>query len=61
MIAISIAGFAFGREAAQNQIVETLQGMIGQDSAQAVQDMVENASQQPKTGLISTVIGVARR
>jgi membrane protein len=58
VIAISIAGFAFGREAAQNQIVETLQGMIGQDSAQAVQDMVENASQQPKTGLISTVIGV---
>lgn len=58
VIAISIAGFAFGQEAAQNQIVETLQGMIGQDSAQAVQDMVENASQQPKTGLISTVIGV---
>jgi hypothetical protein len=29
LIAIGIAGFVFGREAAQNQIVETLQGMIG--------------------------------
>ena len=58
VIAISIAGFAFGREAAQNQIVETLQGMVGQDSAQVVQDMAENASQQPKTGLMSTVVGV---
>jgi membrane protein len=58
IIAISIAGFAFGREAAQNQIVATLQGMIGQESAQAVQGIVENASKQPKTGIISTVIGV---
>lgn len=58
IIAIAIAGFAFGREAAQNQIVETLQGMIGQESAQAVQAMVENASKEPKTGILSTIIGV---
>jgi membrane protein len=37
IIAIAIAGFTFGREAAQNQI-ETLQGMIGQESAQAIQE-----------------------
>jgi membrane protein len=58
IIVISIAGFAFGREAAQNQIVETVQGMIGQESAQAIQGMIENASDQPKTGMISTVIGI---
>ena len=58
IIAIAIAGFAFGREAAQNQIVETLQGMIGQDSAQAIQGMIQNASNKPKTGIISTVLGI---
>src|SRR5919106_3401639 len=58
IIVIAIAGFAFGREAAQNQIVETLQGMIGQESAQAIQGMIQNASNKPKTGMISTVIGI---
>src|SRR5919106_4223609 len=58
IIVIAVAGFAFGREAAQNQIVETLQGMIGQESAQAIQGMIQNASNKPKTGMISTVIGI---
>ena len=58
IILIAVAGFAFGREAAQNQIVETIQGMIGQDSAKAIQDMIQNASNKPKTGIISTVIGI---
>ena len=58
IIAIGVAGFVFGREAAQNQIVETLQGMIGQESAQAVQGMIQEANAKPKTGLISTVIGI---
>src|SRR6266576_1983473 len=58
IIVIAVAGFAFGREAAQNQIVETIQGMIGQESAQAIQGMVQNASNKPKTGMISTVIGI---
>ena len=58
IIVIAIAGFAFGREAAQQQIVGTIQGMIGQQSAEAVQGMIQNASSQPKTGIISTIIGV---
>ena len=58
VIAIAVAGFVFGREAAQNQVVAALQGVIGQESAQAVQDVVENASKQPQTGIVSTVAGV---
>jgi membrane protein len=58
IIVIAIAGFAFGREAAQEQIVGTIQGMIGQQSAEAVQGMIQNASSQPKTGMISAIIGV---
>jgi membrane protein len=57
LIAIGVAGFVFGREAAQNQIVETLQGMIGQESAKAVQEMIQASDEQPKTGMISTIVG----
>jgi membrane protein len=56
VIAIALAGFVFGQEAAQNQIVETIGGMIGPESAQAIQGMIENASNKPKTGIISTVL-----
>ncbi|MGH7783334.1 MAG: YihY/virulence factor BrkB family protein [Candidatus Binatia bacterium] len=58
IIAISIAGLVFGQEAAQNQIVETLRGMIGQDSAKAVQDMIQDASNKPKTGAFSAIASI---
>jgi membrane protein len=58
VIAIAVAGLVFGREAAQNQIVETIGGMIGPESSQAIQGMIENASSKPKTGIISTLLGV---
>ena len=58
IIAIAVAGLVFGREAAQNQVVETLRGMIGQDSARAIQDMIQHASNQPKTGVVSAVVGI---
>jgi membrane protein len=58
IIVIAIAGFAFGRDAAQNQIVDTIQGMIGQESAQAIQEMIKNASEKPTAGIISTVLGI---
>ena len=31
IIVIAIAGFAFGREAAEHQIAGTIQGMVGQE------------------------------
>ena len=58
IIVIAIAGLVFGREAAQQQIVGTLQGMIGEQSAEAVKGMIQSASSQPKTGMISAAIGV---
>ncbi len=58
IIVIAVAGFVFGREAAEHQIVGTIQEMIGQQSAQAVQGMIQNASSQPKTGVISAMVGV---
>ena len=32
--------------------------MVGQQSAQAIQGMIQNASSQPKTGVLSAVMGV---
>ena len=58
IIVIAIAGFVFGQEAAENRIVETLQGLIGQESSLAIQAIIQNASNKPKTGLVSTVAGV---
>jgi membrane protein len=58
IIVIAISGFAFGREAAQQQITGTIQGMMGEQSAQAVKGIIENASSQPRTGIISALIGV---
>ena len=57
LIVIAITGFVFSREAAQGQIVETIQGLVGPDSARAIQGMIQNASDKPRTGMISTLIG----
>jgi membrane protein len=58
VVAIGVAGLAFGREAAQGQIVTELHGLVGEAGARAVQDMVE-ASRRPQAGILATVIGVA--
>jgi membrane protein len=56
-ITISIAGFVFGREAAQGQIFEQLRALIGETSAAAVQDVVESATSKPATGVVATILG----
>ena len=57
LIAIAIAGFVFGREAAQGQIFGQLRGVLGPKSAEMVQEMVKSAA-KPKSGTIATVIGI---
>jgi len=57
VIAISVAGFVFGREAAQDQVVNTLSGFVGKDAGKAIQEMIENASKQQTSESILAVIG----
>ena len=57
IIVIAIAGFAFGEAAAEQRIVGTIQGLVGLQGAEAVQTMIQNASSQPKTGMISAAVG----
>jgi membrane protein len=59
IISISIAGLVFGREAAQGQIFDQLRGLLGDESGRAMQTMVQNASAEPATGLVATLVGFA--
>ena len=57
IISIAVAGFVFEREAAHNQIVQTIQGLIGLESAEAVQAMILYAGDRPETGMVSSILG----
>lgn len=57
VIVISIAGLAFGEEAARGEIVGQIGGLVGTQGAEAVQGILESA-RDPSSGIIATVIGV---
>jgi len=58
LIVISIAGLVFGEEAARGAIFGQLQGLVGDESARAVEGILQ-AADKPKQGIVSTIIGVA--
>lgn len=57
IIVIAIAGFFFGREAVEGQVVDQMNGFIGEKSAETLQSAIRNASAQPEHGIVSTIIG----
>lgn len=57
LIAVAIAGLAFGQEAAMGKISQQLSGVMGATTAKALEEMVQNAA-KPKSGVIATVLGV---
>lgn len=57
LVAIAVAGFAFGRGAAQDQVVEALQGLVGRDSATAIQEMIRSAD-APGSGFVAAAVGI---
>ena len=58
VVAIGIAGFVFGKEAAQGQISSQVEQLVGKQGGEAVEAMVESAS-RPGTGTLGTVLGIA--
>ncbi|HSN85991.1 MAG TPA: YihY/virulence factor BrkB family protein [Thermoanaerobaculia bacterium] len=58
LIAISVAGLVFGREAAQGELVGQIRGLVGQQGAEAIQTMVANAGKQGSGGVLGTIIGI---
>jgi membrane protein len=57
VIAIAIAGLAFGAEAVQAQVVGTLHGLLGDSGTKAIEAML-NGANRPREGILPTVIGV---
>ncbi|MEO6564285.1 MAG: YihY/virulence factor BrkB family protein [Nitrosospira sp.] len=56
LIVISTAGLVFGEEAVRGEIFGQLQGLMGDQGAQAVQSLLESVS-EPKKGIAGTIIG----
>ena len=57
ILAIAIAGLVLGRDAAQGKIVEQIGGLVGQQSAAAIQGMIR-AAHRPTQGILASVIGI---
>ena len=57
LIVMALAGLAFGRDAARGALVDQLSGLMGGKSAEALQAMIESAS-DPKTGMTASLIGI---
>lgn len=58
LIVIAIAGMIFGVEAARGEIAAQLEGLMGREGAEAVQKLLESAS-QPAESTIAAVFGLA--
>ncbi len=57
ILMIAVAGMAFGRDAAEGEIVTQLQGRIGFEAAAVVQDLIKSVS-KPGAGAIASVVGI---
>src|ERR1019366_9149216 len=52
-----VAGLIFGQKMALDQMIDQIQQLIGRQSAEAVQAMIE-ASVKPSSSILATVLGV---
>ncbi len=57
IITTAIAGLVFGQDAAQNQIMREIGGLVGPDTAEAIQKIILSA-RHPATGIIATLSGL---
>lgn len=58
IIAMAVAGFFFGADAAQGHVYAQARGLVGEEGALALQALVESAS-QPAESMFATVTGLA--
>jgi len=58
IIVIAVAGLVFGQEAARGEIVFQLGGLVGEEGAKAVEDLLKSAS-RPGSSLLASIVGVA--
>jgi membrane protein len=57
LVVVAIAGLAFGQDAAEGAIVDQLSVMMGHQTAEALQGMIESAA-KPREGTWATILGI---
>jgi membrane protein len=57
LIVVAIAGLAFGQDAARGAIVSQLSGLMGQKSAELLQNVIRSASGKP-SGIFASALGI---
>ena len=57
VIAIAVAGFVFGEDAARGQVVWQIRDLVGKSSAEAIQQMLLSA-RKPMRSVPATVLGI---
>ena len=57
IVAISVAGLAFGQKAAEGEFARQLQGLVGETGARAVQAVLASAN-RPEFGILASAMGV---
>jgi len=58
IVAIAIASAVFSEEAVRGQLDNQIQGLVGAQAADAVQEMIANSSRD-SSGIVASIIGVA--
>lgn len=58
VIAIAIAGAVFGEEAARGQIVQQIQGLVGETAARGIESLIQSASRK-ETSVWASIVGFA--
>jgi membrane protein len=57
IVTIAVAGLAFGQRAAEGEILQQLQSVVGETGARAVQALLQSVN-RPTLGVIASVIGI---
>ena len=57
LIIVAIAGLVFGRDASQGAIVGQLSGLMGEQAAKALEEMIKSADKHD-AGIVATIVGV---
>jgi membrane protein len=58
VIAVGLAAFVYGHDAAQGRLASEIRGVAGPEIARVIQEIIKSAY-QPRTGAIATLLGVA--
>jgi membrane protein len=57
IVAIAVAGLAFGQGAAEGEVLRQIQTLVGETGARAVQAIIQSAN-RPVLGVIAATIGI---